>query len=153
MGGLLFGFDIAIITGAGPFLTETFRLNSMQEGWAYSSLLLLGMLFLVSETPRYLYLTGKKEKAINILHLISRDDSGPDRTDNPGVFGIIQWRYRHCADHHLPDIFCRMYRAGFLDIHSGDFSKQDSRDSHVSTGIHTMGIQCTDRSCFPDHAL
>ena len=39
LGGLLFGFDIAIITGAGPFLTEEFGLSSMQEGWAYSSLL------------------------------------------------------------------------------------------------------------------
>lgn len=39
LGGLLFGFDIAIITGAGPFLKETFGLNSIQEGWAYSSLL------------------------------------------------------------------------------------------------------------------
>jgi SP family arabinose:H+ symporter-like MFS transporter len=39
LGGLLFGFDIAIITGAGPFLTKTFGLNSIQEGWAYSSLL------------------------------------------------------------------------------------------------------------------
>jgi len=39
LGGLLFGFDIAIITGAGPFLTESFELNSLQEGWAYSSLL------------------------------------------------------------------------------------------------------------------
>jgi len=39
LGGLLFGFDIAIITGAGPFLTQTFGLNSIQEGWAYSSLL------------------------------------------------------------------------------------------------------------------
>ena len=39
LGGLLFGFDIAIITGAGPFLTKAFDLNSIQEGWAYSSLL------------------------------------------------------------------------------------------------------------------
>jgi len=39
MGGLLFGFDIAIITGAGPFLTKAFGLDSIQEGWAYSSLL------------------------------------------------------------------------------------------------------------------
>lgn len=39
LGGLLFGFDIAIITGAGPFLTETFGLSSIEEGWAYSSLL------------------------------------------------------------------------------------------------------------------
>ncbi len=39
LGGLLFGFDIAIITGAGPFLTETFRLNDLSLGWAFSSLL------------------------------------------------------------------------------------------------------------------
>ncbi|MBL7111049.1 MAG: sugar porter family MFS transporter [Bacteroidales bacterium] len=39
LGGLLFGFDIAIITGAGPYLVKTFDLNNIQEGWAYSSLL------------------------------------------------------------------------------------------------------------------
>jgi len=39
LGGLLFGFDIAIITGAGPYLVKTFELNNFQEGWAYSSLL------------------------------------------------------------------------------------------------------------------
>ncbi len=39
LGGLLFGFDIAIITGAGPFLTEQFNLNDLSLGWAFSSLL------------------------------------------------------------------------------------------------------------------
>jgi SP family arabinose:H+ symporter-like MFS transporter len=39
LAGLLFGFDVAIITGAGPFFTKEFSLNSIQEGWAYSSLL------------------------------------------------------------------------------------------------------------------
>jgi len=39
LGGLLFGFDIAIITGAGPFLTEQFQLNDLSLGWAFSSLL------------------------------------------------------------------------------------------------------------------
>jgi len=39
LGGLLFGFDIAIITGAGPFLTEDFRLSDLSLGWAFSSLL------------------------------------------------------------------------------------------------------------------
>jgi MFS transporter, SP family, arabinose:H+ symporter len=38
-GGLLFGFDIAIISGAGPFFTKSFDLSSIEEGWAYSSLL------------------------------------------------------------------------------------------------------------------
>lgn len=39
LGGLLFGFDIAIITGAGPFLTEHFGLSDLSLGIAFSSLL------------------------------------------------------------------------------------------------------------------
>lgn len=39
LGGLLFGFDIAIITGAGPFLKEHFHLGDLSLGWAFSSLL------------------------------------------------------------------------------------------------------------------
>jgi len=39
LGGLLFGFDIAIITGAGPFLKTHFRLGDLGLGWAFSSLL------------------------------------------------------------------------------------------------------------------
>ncbi len=39
LGGLLFGFDIAIITGAGPFLTRHFSLSDLGLGWAFSSLL------------------------------------------------------------------------------------------------------------------
>jgi MFS transporter, SP family, arabinose:H+ symporter len=39
LGGLLFGFDIAIITGAGPFLKEHFSLDDLSLGWAFSSLL------------------------------------------------------------------------------------------------------------------
>ena len=39
LGGLLFGFDIAIITGAGPFLLRHFQLDALGLGWAFSSLL------------------------------------------------------------------------------------------------------------------
>lgn len=39
LGGLLFGFDIAIITGAGPFLNDHFKLGDLGLGWAFSSLL------------------------------------------------------------------------------------------------------------------
>jgi len=38
-GGLLFGFDIAIISGAGPFLVQHFGLNDLSLGVAFSSLL------------------------------------------------------------------------------------------------------------------
>lgn len=39
LGGLLFGFDVAIITGAGPYLTEHFKLGEFGMGIAFSSLL------------------------------------------------------------------------------------------------------------------
>jgi SP family arabinose:H+ symporter-like MFS transporter len=39
LGGLMFGFDIAIITGAGPFLKTQFALTDLSLGVAFSSLL------------------------------------------------------------------------------------------------------------------
>ncbi len=39
LGGAMFGFDIAIIVGAGPFLVQHFNLGDLALGWAYSSLL------------------------------------------------------------------------------------------------------------------
>ncbi len=39
LGGLLFGFDVAIITGAGPFLIQHFGLSDLSLGWAFSCLL------------------------------------------------------------------------------------------------------------------
>ena len=38
-GGLLFGFDVGIISGAGPFLVQQFKLNDLSMGVAFSSLL------------------------------------------------------------------------------------------------------------------
>lgn len=40
MGGLMFGFDIAIISGAVPFIQTYFGWNELQLGWGVSSLLL-----------------------------------------------------------------------------------------------------------------
>jgi len=59
-GGLLFGFDIAIITGAGPFLSKTFELNSVEEGWAYSSLL-FGCIFGAAVAGRVTDIWGRKK--------------------------------------------------------------------------------------------
>lgn len=39
LGGLLFGYDTAVIAGAIGFLSEHFQLSPMQEGWAASSAL------------------------------------------------------------------------------------------------------------------
>jgi SP family arabinose:H+ symporter-like MFS transporter len=40
LGGLLFGYDTAIIAGAIPFLTPHFQLNDIMLGWAVSSVLI-----------------------------------------------------------------------------------------------------------------
>ncbi len=40
IGGLLYGFDTAVINGALPFFTEHFSLNDVMTGWAVSSALL-----------------------------------------------------------------------------------------------------------------
>lgn len=37
LGGLLFGFDTAVINGALPFFRDYFQLDSVSEGWAMSS--------------------------------------------------------------------------------------------------------------------
>lgn len=39
MGGLMFGFDVAIISGAVPFIQTYFGWNELQLGWGVSSLL------------------------------------------------------------------------------------------------------------------
>jgi sugar porter (SP) family MFS transporter len=43
MGGLMFGFDVAIISGAVPFIQPYFGWNELQLGWGVSSLLLGAM--------------------------------------------------------------------------------------------------------------
>lgn len=56
LGGLLFGCDIAIIVGAGPFLIQQFGLSDLALGWAFSSLLFgcaLGSILAGRLTDRY----------------------------------------------------------------------------------------------------
>ena len=40
VGGLLFGFDTGVISGAIPFVTEHFKLNAHQEGFVVSNLII-----------------------------------------------------------------------------------------------------------------
>jgi sugar porter (SP) family MFS transporter len=44
IGGLIFGFDTAIVAGATRYMKEQFSLNSLQEGWAVS-VVLIGCMF------------------------------------------------------------------------------------------------------------
>ena len=40
LGGLLFGFDISVISGTIPFIQEYFDLNEAMKGWVVSSALI-----------------------------------------------------------------------------------------------------------------
>ncbi len=44
IGGLIFGFDTAIVAGATRYMKEQFSLNALQEGWAVS-VVLIGCMF------------------------------------------------------------------------------------------------------------
>ena len=70
LGGLLFGFDIAIITGAGPFLTRHFELSDISLGWAFSSLLfgcVIGSFFAGRLTDRF----GRKRMLVWVAVLFA----------------------------------------------------------------------------------
>lgn len=70
LGGLLFGFDIAIITGAGPFITREFALSDIGLGWAFSSLLfgcVLGCFIAGKLTDKY----GRKKLLLGVAVLFA----------------------------------------------------------------------------------
>jgi SP family arabinose:H+ symporter-like MFS transporter len=70
LGGLLFGFDIAIITGAGPFITREFALSDIGLGWAFSSLLfgcVLGCFIAGKLTDKY----GRKKLLLVVAVLFA----------------------------------------------------------------------------------
>jgi SP family arabinose:H+ symporter-like MFS transporter len=70
LGGLLFGFDVAIITGAGPFLTRHFALSDISLGWAFSSLLfgcVIGSVVAGRLTDRY----GRKRMLVWVAILFA----------------------------------------------------------------------------------
>lgn len=62
LGGLLFGFDIAIITGAGPFIETYFHLEDSQLGLGFSfASLLFGCMFGTAFAGRLTDLHGRRK--------------------------------------------------------------------------------------------
>jgi len=59
LGGLLFGFDIAIITGAVPFIRDHFELGELKLGWGVSALL-VGCVFGAAVAGRTADQVGRK---------------------------------------------------------------------------------------------
>lgn len=75
LGGLLFGFDIAIITGAGPFITREFALSDIGLGWAFSSLL-FGCVLGSSVAGRLADRYGRKKLLVFVAVLFAVTSAG-----------------------------------------------------------------------------
>jgi SP family arabinose:H+ symporter-like MFS transporter len=72
LGGLLFGFDTAVISGAVPYIKTYFNLNDIMLGWAVSSLL-LGCIFGVILSGKPADVLGRRKTllAASLLFFIS----------------------------------------------------------------------------------
>jgi len=75
IGGLMFGFDIGIISGAVPFIQPYFGWNELQLGWGVSSILLgaiIGAFSTGSMTEKY----GRKRLLISVALLFAISCTG-----------------------------------------------------------------------------
>ena len=67
LGGLLFGFDIAIITGAGPFIEKYFQLENSHFGLGFSfAALLFGCMFGAAFAGKVTDIFGRKKILIYV---------------------------------------------------------------------------------------
>jgi SP family arabinose:H+ symporter-like MFS transporter len=85
LGGLLFGFDIAIITGAGPFLMQRFALSDISLGFAFSSLLfgcIVGSFLAGRLTDQY----GRKRMLVWVALLFAATSIATAMAPNFAVF-------------------------------------------------------------------
>jgi SP family arabinose:H+ symporter-like MFS transporter len=89
MGGLLFGFDIAIITGAGPFLARQFSLSDISLGIAFSSLLfgcVLGSILAGRLTDQY----GRRRMLLWVALIFAASSIATALASNFAVFVIAR---------------------------------------------------------------
>ncbi len=65
LGGMMFGFDIAIVSGAAPFVQNHFRLNELKLGWGVGSLL-IGCMLGAMVAGRVADVFGRKRTLLSI---------------------------------------------------------------------------------------
>jgi SP family arabinose:H+ symporter-like MFS transporter len=90
LGGLLFGFDVAIITGAGPFIAKQFNLSDLGIGWAYSSLIfgcVIGSLIAGRLADRF----GRKRLLISVALLFALSSAAVACASNLSFFVIARF--------------------------------------------------------------
>jgi sugar porter (SP) family MFS transporter len=85
LGGLMFGFDVGIISGAVPFIQPYFGWNELQLGWGVSSILagcIIGALGVGTLTEKY----GRKSLLITVALFFAVSCSGMALAPNQIVF-------------------------------------------------------------------
>lgn len=87
LGGLLFGFDISVISGTIPFIQDVFELNETMKGWVVSSAL-IGCILGASYSGRLGDYFGRKKVllVVSILFGISAIGSGVANSISTFVF-------------------------------------------------------------------
>jgi len=85
IGGLMFGFEIAIISGAVPYIQSYFNWNELQLGWGVASLLvgaILGSIFSGLLTDTF----GRKKILILVSLLFALSCIGAATATSPALF-------------------------------------------------------------------
>ncbi|NOX89061.1 MAG: sugar porter family MFS transporter [Calditrichaeota bacterium] len=90
IGGLLFGFDTAVISGTIPFITDYFNLSDVLLGWAVSSAL-IGCIFGALFVGKPADLIGRKRMLILIATLYLVSAVGTGLTENLTLFVIARF--------------------------------------------------------------
>jgi SP family arabinose:H+ symporter-like MFS transporter len=89
LGAVMFGFDIAIISGAGPFVQQYFALNEISFGWGVSSLIIgcmAGALFAGKAADRY----GRRSTLLAIALLFALTSIATGMAHSFGVFVVAR---------------------------------------------------------------
>jgi SP family arabinose:H+ symporter-like MFS transporter len=89
LGAVMFGFDIAIISGAGPFVQQYFALNEISFGWGVSSLIIgcmTGALFAGKAADRY----GRRSALLAIALLFALTSIATGMAHSFSVFVVAR---------------------------------------------------------------
>jgi MFS transporter, SP family, arabinose:H+ symporter len=90
LGGLLFGFDIAIITGAGPFIQQHFHLNELQLGWGFSSLL-FGCIAGSAVAGRVTDIFGRRKILVFVATMFAATSAGTALAPSFAIFAAARF--------------------------------------------------------------
>ena len=106
IGGFLFGFDTAVISGALPFLVNDFQFSPYMEGWFVSSAL-LGCILGVAASGRLSDMVGRKKVMVLSAGLFFVSAIGSMLATN--VFWLISFRIIGGLGIGVASMICPLY--------------------------------------------